>query len=402
MFHGWKICALTLSGNLMLQGSVTYVMNVFMEPLCDTMGWSRGAVNAGMGIATFVGQLAMPLMIGLSSRFALRHMMAAGALGGGGAMFFLGFSDNIWLFTLLYTLSCVATQACGGAVGNALVSNWFNRYRGRAFGLVNAGTSLSGAVLPLLALPLIHASGVKTAYMALGAVTMLLAPACLLLVRDKPEDLGLHADGSAALRPHAHVPTASAFSKVMRNPGAYALGIAFGLALMCGSGVMSQLKPRFADVGLAPWPAVTLACVAALCSAASKYFWGWCCDRFTPVTATHLVMLLCAMSLCIGFLPPTLPGIIVFCIAFGSCIGGLWAVLPAVVSYYFGNDNFMSAYKFISIFILLRCLGFPVMGLSHDLTGSYAAADCVFLFLLLVALLLTLLVTNKNALERKK
>ncbi|GHU97981.1 hypothetical protein AGMMS50248_03760 [Deltaproteobacteria bacterium] len=38
----------------------------------------------------------------------------------------------------------------------------------------------------------------------------------------------------------------------MHDPQAYALGIAFGLALMCGSGVMSQLKPCFADAGLSP------------------------------------------------------------------------------------------------------------------------------------------------------
>lgn len=107
-------------------------------------------------------------------------------------------------------------------------------------------------------------------------------------------------------------------------------------------------------------------------------------------------MLLSCTSVCAGFLPPTLPGLILFCITFGCCIGGLWTVLPAVTAFYFGSDNFLPAYKFISIFILLRCLGFPIMGISHDLTGSYALVDSIFIVLLLLAFGLTCWTPNKG------
>ena len=33
MFYGWKISLLSMGGNFMLQGSVLYCMNAFMEPL---------------------------------------------------------------------------------------------------------------------------------------------------------------------------------------------------------------------------------------------------------------------------------------------------------------------------------------------------------------------------------
>ena len=164
MFYGWKVGLVSLGGNFMLQGCVTYIMNAFMEPLCEANGWSRGQINLGMGLAALVGQIAMPVVAGLSTRFSLRVLMILGALTGGTATFFLGFSDNVRIFAALFTVSCVATHACGGVVGNALGSNWFCRYRGRAFGLVSAGTSFSGAVLALLALPLIDAFGIRDAY----------------------------------------------------------------------------------------------------------------------------------------------------------------------------------------------------------------------------------------------
>jgi nitrate/nitrite transporter NarK len=399
MFYGWKISFVALGGNFMLLGCTTYILNAFMEPLCEANLWSRGQINLVVGLGTFVGQIAMPVMVGLSSRFSLRSLMVIGSLAGGTATFFLGFSNNLWGFAALFTISCVATQACGGVIGNALVSNWFCRYRGRAFGLVNSGTSFSGAILPLLALPMIHAFGIRDAYMILGAATLMLAPASWLIIRDTPQTMGLHPDGSAAalvqqrILPDKNLP----YPRMSRNPKGYILGFVFGSALMCGSGVMSQLKPRFADVGLEPYPAMLLACIAALCSALAKYVWGMLCDKFTPVIASKMVMLLSFLSFTLIFLPPTRLGLITFCLAFGSCIGGLWTILPAVTSYYFGSENFLPAYKFISIFILLRCLGFPILGFAHDLSGSYAPADIIFLVLLLICFGLTLLISGRDA-----
>jgi sugar phosphate permease len=399
MFYGWKISLLSLGGNFMLLGGANYAMNAYMEPLCEVNGWSRGSINIALGLAMLAGQIAMPLAAAVAAKTSLRLLMTLGALAGGAATCFLGICHDIWLFTLLYVAVCVSAQACGGVVANALVCNWFFRYRGRAFGIVNSGTSLAGAVIPLISLPLIHNFGLTVGFAALGGTTLLLALACLLLVRDTPESMGLHADGSRNA-PHAvHVPTKGVFSRVMHDPHSYAIGIAFGIALMCGSGIMSQLKPRFADIGITPYPAMLLACLAALCSGIVKYVWGWLSDRYTAITTTRLLMLMCLLSLATSFLPPNLPNMLLFSISFGCSIGGVWTLLPAMTTYYFGVDNFLPSYKFISIFIIIRCLGFPVMGLSHDLFGSYEAAYAVFTVCMAVSLGLTFLVSDRNIWE---
>ena len=110
-------------------------------------------------------------------------------------------------------------------------------------------------------------------------------------------------------------------------------------------------------------------------------------------------MLACAASLCLGFLPPNVWTMTVFSLSFGLCVGGLWTVLPAVVSYYSGSDNFLPSYKFVSIFIMLRCLGYPIMGYSYEITGGYGAADVVFVGLLLLSLGLSLYLREGDAVE---
>ncbi len=384
----------------MLQGSVLYCMNAFMEPLCATHGWSRAGINISMGIASLMGQFAMPLAAAVSARCSLRRLTAMGALAGGVSIALMGMTGDIRMFTLLSVVAWISTQLCGGVVGNALVSNWFYHYRGRAFGLANAGTSLSGAILPFVSLVLIRYFDVSTAYLALGLATCALAPLAWFLVRDTPQIMGLHPDG------RRHEPRRSlllaadvSFFHLLRLPHAWFLGLAFGLALMAGSSVMSQMKPRFADLGLDAYPAMLLACAAAFLAALAKYAWGWVCDRFTPLFAARLVMLCSVASLTLGFLPASIWTMTAFGLSFGGCIGGLWAILPTVVSYYFGGGNFLPSYKFISIFIILRSVGFPIMGLSHDLTGSYAAADAVLGVSLLVSLGLLLLLRECEAAE---
>ena len=39
MFYGWKLATIGSCGNLLLQGSVFYTMNAFIEPLVELHGW---------------------------------------------------------------------------------------------------------------------------------------------------------------------------------------------------------------------------------------------------------------------------------------------------------------------------------------------------------------------------
>ncbi|MBD5557881.1 MAG: MFS transporter [Desulfovibrio sp.] len=398
MFYGWKLAALITGGNFMLQGSAVYCMNAFMEPLCEVNGWTRAGLNLSMGLAVLAGQLAMPLAAAVSARRSLRLLTALGALAGGAATLGMGMTSSLALYTLWFILVWVCAQFCGGVVGNALISRWFRHFQGRAFGVANAGSSLAGVMLPFFCMALIHAFGVTAAYSVLGVVTCLLGPLAWWLVRDEPQALGLHPDGR---RHEPHMPKAApvntSFAALIHSRQAWFVGIAYGLALMTASTFMSQMKPRFADLGLEAWPAMLLACLSALFAALAKYAWGWVSDRTSPLVASRLIMAMSVTSVALLLLPPSLPLLALFSVAFGGCIGGLWTVLPAVVSWYFGSQNFLAAYKFIAIILILRCAGFPVMAASHGLFGSYVLADAFFGASLLTALVLTFLLRPGDA-----
>ena len=78
-----------------------------------------------------------------------------------------------------------------------LVSQWFSAKRGFALSLMALGFGLSMAIHPNLGQYLISTLGWREAWFALGLMTwLLMLPPLILLVFDKPEDLGLAPDNA--------------------------------------------------------------------------------------------------------------------------------------------------------------------------------------------------------------
>lgn len=403
MFYGWKVSGLCLAGNLMLQGAALYCVNAFLEPLCDVNGWSRAEVNFSLGIAALMGQIAMPWASAVAAKSSLRMLMATGALVGGLATCFIGIASSLWLFTFFLIVLWVASQFCGGVVANALMSNWFSHYRGIALGIANSGTTLAGFALPMVCMILVHQWGLSFAYAALGATTCFLAPLCWFYIRTDPHVKGLWPDGRHhAPRKIARQNISVSWHSLLHNPASWCIGIAFGLALMTGSGIMSQIKPRFSDLGLPEYTAMWLATISALFGVGAKYFWGFVCDLISPVKASQIIMAACFLSMFLSWLPANIFSMAAFGFCFFSCLGGIWVVLPAVTAYYFGATNFLGAYKLISAFILLRCLGFPVMGFSWEVGNNYILADIIFTASLFIAFILTLFLHDSRAVESRR
>ena len=164
MFYGWKLATIGSCGNLLLQGSVFYTMNAFIEPLVELHGWSRAGIGLSMTFASAMMTLSMPIGIMLTNKMSIRLLMTLGAFIGGLSYVGLGYVDDIRLFAALFAIVWVCGQICGGVVATMLMNRWFAAYRGRAFGLVNMGTSLSGAFLPFVALVLVDTLGVSWAF----------------------------------------------------------------------------------------------------------------------------------------------------------------------------------------------------------------------------------------------
>ncbi len=404
MFYGWKLCILTSIGNFILQGSIIFMMNAFMEPMTDLHGWTRAQITLGMSIAALLGALSIPIWAALCLRFNIRLLMTIGAATGGLSLIGIGLSHNIYLFYLFYTLAWASGQAFGGATANMLLNQWFSRYRGKAFGLCNFGTSFAGAFMPFVLMLVILHFDVQTAWIAYGLFILCFVPICWIMIRDTPEQLNLCVDNFPTATEEEKVPPQNiSMLAVLKQPAAIILGLIFGLALLAGSAVVSQLKPRMVDVGLDTYTAMLISCATAFFLAIAKYCWGIACDKFNPIYILRALVILIFASLGLIFLPPSLPSLLIFCPLFGITLGGIWVVVPACVAFYFGKENFISYYRVISTFVLLKAVGFSLLGISFSYTQSYDAAYITFEVAYFICIVLSfMLKTNPHQTPTKE
>lgn len=394
MYYGWNICILASLGNFLLQGGVMFVINAFIEPLCALHGWTRTDIATSLAIGSFCSVISVTVL-GLVCRGPwLRALMTLGAVVGGAAYILMGQTSHWGLFTLLLAFVWIGGQLCGGCVGNVLICNWFSAYRGRAMGVANMGTSFSGAVLPFAALLLIQHFSVGMAYALSGALLLALAPFCWSVVRNRPEDVNLYADGAASPPPQQETVPLS-LSDLLRDSRFYLVGISMGIGLMAAAGVMSQMKPRFVQLGMDDHSGMALMCLCALCGACGKYLWGMVCDRVGSPRAARALLLANAGGLALAFLPPSFQSILLFSVVYGMAFGGLWTVFPALVAHIYGPERFFSVYRYAYLFVFIQTFGYWVMGFSFDASGTYQPAYFLFLVLLCIAFVLICLLRNK-------
>ncbi len=418
LFYGWYIVAVAFIANFMSVGTGFYAFNAFMEPLCDAYGWTRTQVNMALVIGTPFGFFGQFIYGTLVMRLGVKRLMVAGSIVGGLAFMMLFNTSHLWLFYFYYVLLFVGNGAYGGIVANSAVNNWFIRKRGKAMGIATSGISFSGAVLPLIAMALVLRMGMTGASVAIGAAVLAFAPLFWLVVVDWPEQRGLFPDGDATDlyamdngaevlptpginvtgtsvspaegRPDAHHNWT--LGRLIRVPAFWQVGFAYTLVMTGVVGVMSQLKPRFVDVGFSDTTAMTLMAVTALFGALGKYSWGMLCDFINPLRVVSAIMIANGIGLVAALVADSAVAVGVFIFLFGFAMGGVMATYPIIVADLFGRTSFASVFRFMAVFLVLQMSGYIIAGLSFDLTGSYNTAYVLFIALDIVAAVLLLAV----------
>jgi MFS family permease len=174
-------------------------------------------------------------------------------------------------------------------------------------------------------------------------------------------------------------------SRIIREPAFWKIGFAFAMVTMGLAGVMSQLKPRFSDLGFDDRTAMIMMGSTAFLGAIGKFAWGALCDHMEARRVVATLMGLTCLGMGFSFFHQSLIALVMFIIIFGFAMGGVMSTLPIIVADIFGRESFAAVSRFLSLFMLIGMPGFIIASLSADLTGSYDAAYGLFMALDIIA-----------------
>jgi sugar phosphate permease len=203
LYYGWRILGVTMTLSFFATVMSQFFTGAMLPHIEESTGWNRSSITFAVTIGTVVGGLLSPTFGHLADRYGPRVISSAGVLIAAAAMVAVGLSDSahIAVFYVAYLVGRTATQnAVGGVTAQTTMVNWFKRMRGRSIGLLTMGVPLGGAILvPLSQLAIDNGVSWEAVYCGFAAVmTLVLFPLAVLVLRRRPEDMGLLPDGDGA------------------------------------------------------------------------------------------------------------------------------------------------------------------------------------------------------------
>jgi len=171
IFYGWwmvTICCITMAVGPIL---ITGTFSIFVKPLAETFGWSRGDISFGFSLVAFIIAFYAPILGILIDRFGPRSVIATGAVVfGAGFCSFWFLSNSLWQFYGLYLLTAFGGASLTSLPFATLISRWFTQQRGLALGLMGTGVFLGGMYAPPLVTHIITIADWRWAYVTLGVI----------------------------------------------------------------------------------------------------------------------------------------------------------------------------------------------------------------------------------------
>lgn len=157
------------------------------------LGYSRmGFIGTGNFFGYLLGVLVSSRLV---KRFGYRTVISCGIFLVGGSMIFVGCANGFWLVLIAFFFTGIGS-GCANVPVMGLVSRWFgSSLRGRAAGFmvsgIGIGIMITGILIPAINNLAEDGQGWRTNWMVLGVLVLLLGMLCSLLIRNKPEDMGL-------------------------------------------------------------------------------------------------------------------------------------------------------------------------------------------------------------------
>jgi len=165
-----------------------------------------GGVGGGV-IATFVGPIA--------DRYGPRWLLFGSVGAVAGLLFALGFISDFWQFLLIWGVGRGITVAVIDIAVVVVIANWFIRRRGSAMGLTMIGTRSGMMIFPLVISAGIWLGGLREAFLLMALLVVAIGLLPPLIMRRRPEDVGLHPDGYA---PRASASSTDGSSQLSSDP----------------------------------------------------------------------------------------------------------------------------------------------------------------------------------------
>ncbi len=387
-FYGWGVVATSVLVSFAQVPMYGPVLSVFVKPIGDDMGWSRGEISIAFTLGSLFGSLISVVVGRQLDRAGARSAVVVAGMVVTGVLVGLALMQEVWQFWLFFGVGRTAALAGINLGTSVAVANWFVRKRARAASFLGIGLRTGQAVFPLFITPIVVYLSWRHAYAFLAIVVFLLVviPGWLF-IRRRPEDFGLHPDGDSAEAAAAPGNAAArdlaaswTLPEARRTVAFWLLTIASMTVVFAQTAVNLHAVASLQDRGVGGGFAGIFVFLFAGTAALSALAWGAVMDRWHVRWGTIAATLFSGVSMALLIVADNLPMAVAFALLFGLGTGG-WTIAQTVLfANYFGRRYLGSIRGYTQMISApVGAFGPLMAGWLKDATGSYTVALSIFL-----------------------
>ncbi|MFC0383955.1 MFS transporter [Muricoccus vinaceus] len=383
--YGWVMVALTFLVSLSSAGAMG-ILGALLLPLQRETGWDTSAISGALTLRLLLFGLMAPFAAAILARYGLARTIAlAMGLVVTGCVLSLRMTA-VWQLWLCWgVMTGIGTGMTALVLGATVANRWFVQRRGLVLGLLTAANATGQLAFLPLAAWLAQNQGWRIAMAPGMAACVATGGLALLLMRDRPSDLGLAAYGEvpgAATPPAAPSanPVRSAFAALGEASHSPVFWILFATFAICGLSTAGLIQTHFiplcVDFGMAEVQAASVLAMMGIFDFVGTIASGWLSDRYDNRRLLFWYYGLRGLSLL--FLPMStfsLYGLSVFAIFYG--LDWIATVPPTVklAGQAFGREKAPLVFGWIFTAHQLGAAAAALgAGISRDVFASYLPA----------------------------
>jgi sugar phosphate permease len=288
LHYAWVIVAVIFAVAVMTAG-VRSTPGVLIVPLEEEFHWSRATISFALGVNLLLFGAIGPFAAALMDRFGARLTITLALAVTAASVVLTPAMSQPWELILLWGVVIgLSTGFVGGFLAAYIAGRWFRAREGFVVGLLTAANAAGQLVfLPSMASLVTH-SGWRVMSLVLAGAVILFLPLPALLMRNRPEDVGLRPYGdSGASRPAASPegnPIMVAFRALAMGARSRDFWLIAGGYFVCGATtnglIGTHLIAACVDHGLSEVAGAGLLAATGIFALLGGTLAGWLSDRW--------------------------------------------------------------------------------------------------------------------------
>lgn len=392
-FYGWIALAGAMLVYFTTSGTFFYSYGVFLPAMCNEYGWSRALVGGGLSVALLAFGLPSPLIGASIARFGPRANIVLGNLLVVIGLAGMSITTEVWQIYLFYGILVGLGSGFGLYLTcTTLVNNWFIKKRSLGMGLVISAGGLGGFTFPPLVTWLISNIGLQMAWLVLALIQLVCTVLIggLILVRNRPEDIGQAPDGISNAHANEIEEEKGRTSRVYQSPLDWQVRQAIRkpttwlIATLCAanflaiSTITAHQVAYLKDIGFSPIVASIVLGVIPGMSILGRLGFGLLGVRFEVRYLAIISSITQVIALVILLSTKNLLLIYTYAMLFGISYGALVVALPTFIGAYYGRAHYARILGLIFPLATIAEAAGPIMaGAINDAMGTYTLAFAI-------------------------